>query len=46
MVTFLRGATRPSFERQDAVYAEDATSRMATSLDLLSQLHPEGRPDT
>lgn len=46
VVTFLRGATRPSFERQDAVYAEDATSRMATSLDLLSQLHPEGRPDT
>lgn len=35
VVTFLRGASRPSFERQDAVYAEDVTARMAASLDLL-----------
>jgi hypothetical protein len=35
VVTFLRGASRPSFERADAVYAEDVTARMAASLDLL-----------
>ncbi|WP_435861638.1 PAS domain-containing protein [Streptomyces niveus] len=35
VVTFLRGASRPSFERPDAVYAEDVTARMAASLDLL-----------
>ncbi|MFJ4921031.1 PAS domain-containing protein [Streptomyces sp. NPDC088725] len=34
VVTFLRGAGRAGFERQDAVYAEDVTSRMAACLDL------------
>ncbi|KIF74989.1 diguanylate cyclase [Streptomyces sp. 150FB] len=34
VVTFLRGPGRPAFERQDAVYAEDVTLRMAASLDL------------
>ncbi|WP_405677421.1 PAS domain-containing protein [Streptomyces sp. NBC_01511] len=43
VVTFLRGASRPSFERQDAVYAEDVTARMAASLDLLQT---EPRPET
>lgn len=42
VVTFLRGASRPSFERPDAVYAEDVTARMAASLDLLgSEPGPE-----
>lgn len=35
VVTYLRGPSRPAFERPDAVYAEDATARMAASLDLL-----------
>ncbi|WP_030750602.1 PAS domain-containing protein [Streptomyces sp. NRRL F-5135] len=38
VVTFLRGASRPPFERQDAVYAEDVTGRMAGSLDLFRTL--------
>lgn len=47
VVTFLRGASRPSFERQDAVYAEDVTARMAASLDLLrtQETRPEARPE-
>ncbi|MFE3251336.1 PAS domain-containing protein [Streptomyces sp. NPDC059209] len=47
VVTFLRGASRPSFERQDAVYAEDVTARMAASLDLLraEETRPEARPE-
>ncbi|WP_405797985.1 PAS domain S-box protein [Streptomyces sp. NBC_01506] len=43
VVTFLRSASRPSFERQDAVYAEDVTARMAASLDLLRA--QETRPE-
>ena len=38
VVTFLRGAGRATFERQDAVYAEDVTIRMAASLDLSQSL--------
>ncbi|MGW2830645.1 PAS domain-containing protein [Streptomyces sp. NPDC001286] len=34
VVTFLRGAGRSSFERSDAVYAEDVAVRIATALDL------------
>ncbi|MEU9390586.1 PAS domain-containing protein [Streptomyces sp. NPDC048324] len=34
VVTFLRGAGRSSFERGDAVYAEDVAVRIATVLDL------------
>ncbi|MFJ9118033.1 PAS domain-containing protein [Streptomyces sp. NPDC102394] len=34
VVTFLRGAGRSSFERSDAVYAEDVAVRIATVLDL------------
>ncbi|MFD3485819.1 PAS domain-containing protein [Streptomyces sp. NPDC058665] len=45
VVTFLRGTTRPSFERQDAIYAEDVTARMAASLDLLTLLDVEPDPE-
>ncbi|MEV7426221.1 MULTISPECIES: PAS domain-containing protein [unclassified Streptomyces] len=38
VVTFLRGASRPPFERPDAVYAEDVTIRMAACLDLAALL--------
>ncbi|WP_446038892.1 PAS domain-containing protein [Streptomyces sp. SID1121] len=38
VVTFLRGASRPAFERPDAVYAEDVTLRVAASLDLVREL--------
>lgn len=34
VVTFLRGASRPAFERPDAVYAESVAVLMAASLDL------------
>jgi len=34
VVTYLRGASRPAFERPDAVYAEDVTVRIAAALDL------------
>ncbi|MFD8304338.1 PAS domain-containing protein [Streptomyces sp. NPDC059690] len=34
VVTFLRGAGRSSFERSDAVYAEDVAVRIASALDL------------
>ncbi|MBQ0988308.1 PAS domain-containing protein [Streptomyces sp. F63] len=34
VLTFLRGASRRPFERQDAVYAEDVAVRTATLLDL------------
>jgi hypothetical protein len=33
-VTFLRGASRPAFERPEAVYAESVSVLMAASLDL------------
>ncbi|WP_254878570.1 PAS domain-containing protein [Streptomyces sp. NA04227] len=33
-VTFLRGANRPAFGRDDALYAESVAARVATSLDL------------
>ncbi|MFJ1600071.1 PAS domain-containing protein [Streptomyces sp. NPDC088261] len=38
VVTFLRSASRPAFERPDAVYAEDVTLRVAASLDLAREL--------
>ncbi|MGW0555641.1 PAS domain-containing protein [Streptomyces sp. NPDC002926] len=34
VVTFLRGASRPAFERQDAVYAESVAVLAASALDL------------
>ncbi|MET7450640.1 PAS domain-containing protein [Streptomyces sp. NPDC005574] len=34
VVTFLRGAGRPQFERADATYAEDVAARIAAALDL------------
>lgn len=39
-VTFLRGASRPSFERPDAVYAEAVAVRVASSLDLSTAAAP------
>ncbi|MER8005977.1 PAS domain-containing protein [Streptomyces sp. NPDC094149] len=41
VVTFLRGAGRSSFERSDAVYAEDVAVRIATALDLAGVVGPE-----
>ncbi|TQJ74762.1 PAS domain-containing protein [Streptomyces sp. SLBN-31] len=41
VVTFLRGAGRSSFERSDAVYAEDVAVRIATALDLAGVGGPE-----
>ncbi|MCL7380159.1 PAS domain-containing protein [Streptomyces sp. 35G-GA-8] len=38
VVTFLRGASRATFERPDAVYAEDVTIRVAAALDLFDVL--------
>lgn len=40
VVTFLRGASRAQFERQDAVYAESVAARVAASLDLAALLAP------
>ncbi|MCM2393306.1 PAS domain-containing protein [Streptomyces albipurpureus] len=34
VITFLRGPSRPAFERPDAVYAESMSSLTATALDL------------
>ncbi|MEU7279083.1 PAS domain-containing protein [Streptomyces sp. NPDC045431] len=42
VVTFLRCATRPAFERPDAAYAESVAVRVAGSVDLASALG--GRP--
>ncbi|MFF0740842.1 PAS domain-containing protein [Streptomyces sp. NPDC004111] len=39
-VTFLRGPTRPAFERPDATYAENIALRVATAIDLSQLLHP------
>lgn len=41
VVTFLRTADRPAFEREDAVHAESAAVRVATAVDLALLL--EGR---
>ncbi|WP_328318103.1 PAS domain-containing protein [Streptomyces sp. NBC_00388] len=38
VVTFLRGAGRPAFERPDAVYAESVAVRVASALDLARSL--------
>jgi PAS domain S-box-containing protein len=38
VVTFLRNASRPAFERPDATYAEDVTLRVAAALDLYHAL--------
>jgi hypothetical protein len=38
VVTFLRNASRPAFERPDATYAEDVTLRVAAALDLYDAL--------
>ncbi|WP_455351112.1 PAS domain-containing protein [Streptomyces sp. SYSU K217416] len=40
VVTFLRGPSRPAFERPDAVYAEDVAARVAAALDLALALAP------
>jgi hypothetical protein len=42
VVTFLRGAGRTAFERQDAMYAEDVAVRIAAALDLAGAV--EERP--
>jgi PAS domain S-box-containing protein len=36
-LTFLRGPSRPAFERADAVYAEEVASRVAADLDLAAR---------
>ncbi|WP_329197205.1 MULTISPECIES: PAS domain-containing protein [unclassified Streptomyces] len=41
-LTFLRGASRPAFERADALYAEEVAARVAADLDLAR--HTTGRP--
>jgi hypothetical protein len=41
VVTFLRGAGRSQFERQDAVYAEDVAVRIGSALDLAEVLGRE-----
>lgn len=38
VLTFLRSATRPAFERPDAVYAEEVAARVAADLDLAEAL--------
>ncbi len=38
VVTFLRGAARPAFERPDATYAESIAVRVASSVDLARAL--------
>ncbi|WP_327189734.1 PAS domain-containing protein [Streptomyces xinghaiensis] len=40
VLTFLRGASRRPFERQDAVYAEDVAVRTAVLLDLAGVTRP------
>ncbi|MEU9555587.1 PAS domain-containing protein [Streptomyces fumanus] len=42
VVTFLRGSGRSSFERADAMYAEDVAVRIATALDLAGTLAAGG----
>ncbi|MFG2329581.1 PAS domain-containing protein [Streptomyces sp. NPDC048604] len=42
IATFLRSASRPPFERPDAVYAETVTTRLAASLDLAEALRGVG----
>ncbi|MFG2791516.1 PAS domain-containing protein [Streptomyces sp. NPDC048419] len=42
VVTFLRGGGRSTFERSDAVYAEDVAVRIATALDLAGVLGRDG----
>ncbi|MEU6174437.1 PAS domain-containing protein [Streptantibioticus parmotrematis] len=34
VLTFLRGAGRPAFDREDAAYAQDVAARVASALDL------------
>ncbi|MCF3134342.1 PAS domain-containing protein [Streptomyces olivochromogenes] len=41
VVTFLRGAGRNRFERADATYAEDVAVRIASALDLASEVGGE-----
>ncbi|MCB5167602.1 PAS domain-containing protein [Streptomyces bambusae] len=38
VLTFLRSAARPAFERPDAVYAEEVAARVAADLDLAGTL--------
>ncbi|WP_405779687.1 PAS domain-containing protein [Streptomyces sp. NBC_00859] len=42
VVTFLRGAGRPAFERPDAVYAESVAVRVASAIDLARALERQG----
>ncbi|MFI1399392.1 PAS domain-containing protein [Streptomyces sp. NPDC020681] len=42
VVTFLRGASRPAFERTDAVYAESMAVLTASALDLVQSTGGEG----
>lgn len=35
-LTFLRGPSRPAFDRADALYAEEVAARVAADLDLAS----------
>ncbi|MFJ9537009.1 PAS domain-containing protein [Streptomyces sp. NPDC101225] len=43
VVTFLRGGGRSSFERSDAVYAEDVAVRIAAALDLAGAVGRDGQ---
>ncbi|MCY0947476.1 PAS domain-containing protein [Streptomyces antarcticus] len=47
-LTFLRGSSRPAFERPDAAYAEEVAARVAADLDLSSPGFPDspGFPET
>ncbi|MFG2721132.1 PAS domain-containing protein [Streptomyces sp. NPDC048416] len=42
-LTFLRGASRPAFERPDATYAESVAARVAAAVDLAQSLREAPR---
>ncbi|WTS94148.1 PAS domain-containing protein [Streptomyces sp. NBC_00096] len=42
ILTFLRGPSRPAFERADAEYAEEVAARVAADLDLAGRARGEG----
>ncbi|OKK16871.1 diguanylate cyclase [Streptomyces sp. CB00455] len=44
VLTFVRGPSRPAFERADAAYAEEVAARIAADLDLAAATAGPGRP--
>ncbi|WP_328299414.1 PAS domain-containing protein [Streptomyces sp. NBC_00435] len=44
VLTFLRGPSRPAFERADAEYAEEVAARVAADLDLAGRERRDDRP--